>query len=124
VRFLGRVEDTAQVAQEMADSDVFVLGSYHFDTQGMVLAEAAAAGTPLLYCDERLHVGVGPDNALLVGPDSADLAAGMAQLADDPGRRERMAAASRRLAGGLSGEAMAAAYVAVYEQALVGAATR
>jgi len=122
VRFLGRVEDTAQVAQEMADSDVFVLGSYHFDTQGMVLAEAAAAGVPVLYCDERLHVGVGPDNALLVGPDETDLAAGMAQLADDPGRRARMSAASRRRGTELSGEAMAGAYVAVYRQAMAAAA--
>lgn len=117
VRFLGRLDDTAIVAQHLADADVFVLGSYHFDTQGMVLAEAAAAGTPILYCDERLHVGVGPDNALLVGPTDDELAAGMAELAGDPARREQMAAASRGLGATLSGEAMALAYEAVYRAA-------
>ncbi|MDQ7992768.1 MAG: glycosyltransferase [Propionicimonas sp.] len=118
VRFLGRVDDGARVAQEMADADAFVLASYHFDTQGMVLAEAAAAGAPLLYCDERLQVGVGPDNALLVGPEPENLAAGMAVLADDPARRARMSAASRALAPSLTGAAMARAYVAVYRQAI------
>lgn len=118
VRFLGRLDGSAVVAQQLADADVFVLGSYHFDTQGMVLAEAAAAGTPILYCDERLHVGVGPENALLVGPAEAELAAGMAELATDPARRERMAAASSRLGASLSGEAMARAYETVYRAAL------
>lgn len=122
VRFLGRIDDGAQVAQELADADVFVLASYHFDTQGMVLAEAASAGAPLLYCDERLQVGIGPDNALLVGPEPAELAAGMAALADDPARRARMAAASRALAPQLSGAAMAQAYVEVYRRALERAA--
>lgn len=122
VRFLGRLDDTAEVAQQLADADVFVLASYHFDTQGMVLGEAAAAGAPILYCDERLHVGVGPENALLVGPQVADLAAGMAELADDPARREQMAAASRGLAGSLGGDAMAQAYVDVYRAAVAGSA--
>ena len=120
VRFLGRLDDTAEVAQHLADADVFVLASYHFDTQGMVLGEAAAAGAPILYCDERLHVGVGPDNALLVGPQEADLAVGMAELAQDADRRRRMSEASRRLAPGLSGDAMAQAYVDVYRAAIAG----
>lgn len=118
VRFLGRLDDTDEMAQHLADADVFLLASYHFDTQGMVLAEAAAAGAPILYCDERLHVGVGEENALLVGPSEQSLAAGMAELADDPERRRRMARASRTLADSLSGEAMAQAYVAVYSDAL------
>ena len=97
-----------------------MLASYHFDTQGMVLGEAAAAGAPILYCDERLHVGVGPDNALLVGPQEADLAVGMAELAQDADRRRRMSEASRQLAPGLSGDAMAQAYVDVYRAAIAG----
>ncbi len=120
VRFLGRLDDTAQVAQHLADADVFVLASYHFDTQGMVLGEAAAAGAPILYCDERLHVGVGPDNALLVGPQEAALAVGMAELAQDGERRRQMSEASRRLAPTLSGDAMAQAYVDVYRAAIAG----
>ena len=118
VRFLGRLDDTAAMAQHLADADVFVLASYHFDTQGMVLAEAAAAGAPILYCDERLHVGVGAGNALLVGHSDEELAAGMAELAAAPERRRQMAQASRDLTESLSGEAMAHAYLAVYADAL------
>ena len=111
------MDDVSDIAQQVADADVFVLASYHFDTQGMVLAEAAAAGTPILYCDERLSVGVGPDNALLTGPSVAELATGMASLMNDPERRASMARASRELGAVLSGTAMAEAYAAVYRQA-------
>ncbi len=72
---------------------MFVLASYRFDTQGMVLAEAAAAGTPILYCDDRLTVGVGPDNALLTGHEPGELATGMRALLDAPERLETMSAA-------------------------------
>ncbi len=117
VRFLGRL-DTAEVAAQMADADIYVLASYHFDTQGMVLAEAAAAGAPILYCDERLQVGVSPQNSLLTGPSPAELAAGLATLADDPERRRRMSQASREASLRFTGETMARAYVAVYRQAI------
>ncbi|MGC4154100.1 MAG: glycosyltransferase [Propionicimonas sp.] len=117
VRFLGRL-DAAEVAAEMADADVYVLASYHFDTQGMVLAEAAAAGAPILYCDERLQVGVSPANALLTGPTPAELAAGLATLADDPERRRTMAQASREIGGRLTGETMAQTYLTIYREAI------
>ncbi|MFZ0529837.1 MAG: glycosyltransferase [Propionicimonas sp.] len=120
VRFLGHFEDAALIAQEIADADVFVLASYRFDTQGMVLAEAAAAGTPILYCDDRLTVGVGPDNALLTGPGVDDLARGMASLMDAPERRAEMAAASKRLGPTLSAAAMQERYVEVYRRAISG----
>ena len=117
VHFLGRL-DTAEVAAHMADADVYVLASHHFDTQGMVLAEAAAAGAPILYCDERLQVGVSPENALLTGPSAAEIAVGLAELADDPERRRRMAAASREIGEKLSGHTMAQKYVDIYRQAM------
>ncbi|MCW5950653.1 MAG: glycosyltransferase [Propionibacteriaceae bacterium] len=116
VRFLGRL-DAAEVAAEMADADVYVLASYHIDTQGMVLAEAAAAGTPI-YCDERLQVGVSPANALLTGPSPSELAAGLAALADDPERRRAMAEASREIGGRLTGETMARTYLTIYREAI------
>lgn len=117
VRFRGRL-DAAEVAAEMADADLYVLASHHFDTQGMVLAEAAAAGAPILYCDERLRVGVSPANALLTGPAPAELAAGLATLVDDPQRRREMARASRELGGRLTGEAMARSYLSIYTAAI------
>jgi glycosyltransferase involved in cell wall biosynthesis len=111
-------QQAARIRQELADADVFVLASYRFDTQGLVLSEAAATGTPILYCDERLTVGVGTDNALLTGPGPDALAAGMAELMDDPGRLESMSAASRRRGLGLTPSAMAEGYVGAYRRAI------
>lgn len=118
VRFLGHFDDADLIAQEIADADVFVLASYRFDTQGMVLAEAAATGTPILYCDDRLTVGVGPENALLTGPEPAALAAGMRELMDSPDRLLRMSAASKQLGRRLTADAMRDNYLAVYRQTI------
>lgn len=118
VRFLGHFDDANLIAQEIADADVFVLASYRFDTQGMVLAEAAATGTPILYCDDRLTVGVGPHNSLLTGHDASALATGMRALLDDPERLETMAAASKELGRNLTAQAMRDNYLATYRQAL------
>ncbi len=120
VRFLGHFDDGDLIAQELADADVFVLASYRFDTQGLVLAEAAATGTPILYCDDRLTVGVGPQNSLLTAPDAAALAAGMRELQDSPERLETMSAASRELGRSITAEAMRRKYEAVYRQAISG----
>lgn len=123
IRFLGHFDDADAIAQEIADADVFVLASYRFDTQGMVLAEAAATGTPVLYCDDRLTVGVTPDNALLTGPSPDALSAGMVGLAADHDRLVAMSAAAKRIGSGLTAAAMRDAYVAVYRRAIAGAAT-
>lgn len=124
VRFLGHFTEATALAQELADADVFVLASHRFDTQGMVLAEAAATGTPILYCDERLTVGTSPENALLTGPSAGELAAGMRELMDDPARLERMSAASAALAPSLSVAAMRDRYLAVYQAAIEARATQ
>ena len=118
VRFLGHFDDADLMAQEIADADVFVLASYRFDTQGLVLSEAAATGTPILYCDDRLTVGVSPLNALLTGHEPGELARGMRELLDAPERLETMSAASRELGRGLTPAAMRDTYLAVYRQAI------
>jgi 1,2-diacylglycerol 3-alpha-glucosyltransferase len=124
VRFLGHFTDAELLAQELADADVFVLASHHFDTQGLVLAEAAATRTPILYCDERLRVGTSSANALLTGPSAAELADGMRALADDAPRRAAMSAASARLGVTLSAAAMRDNYLAVYRRAMATRAAR
>lgn len=118
VRFLGHFDDVNRLAQEIADADVFVLASYHFDTQGMVLAEAAAAGTPVLYCDDRLHVGIGPDNAVLADHTPEGLARALRALVDDPGRLVAMSEAARELGRHLTPADMEAKYVEVYRTAI------
>ncbi len=118
IQFAGHLGDSARLAREYADADVFVLASHRFDTQGLVLAEAAAAGTPILYCDDRLSVGVTPQNALLTGPSPDALAAGMCELMDDPARLERMAVASKALGSSLTLGRMGERYRGVYDAAL------
>jgi len=118
VRFLGHFTDADLLAQELADADVFVLASYRFDTQGMVLAEAAATATPILYCDDRLQVGTSTESALLTGPSAADLAVGMRKLMDDPARLESMSAAAATLGATLGADAMCESYVEVYRGAI------
>lgn len=117
VRFLGHFDDATAIAQEIADADIFVLASHRFDTQGMVLAEAAAAGTAILYCDDRLRVGVAEQNSLLTGPSPKELAAGLAELVDDPARLAQMSTSSREIGAALTLEAMTQAYLASYRLA-------
>lgn len=114
VSFRGHHNDLEHIANEFANSDVFVFASYRFDTQGMVLAEAAASGAPILYCDDRLHVGVSPDNALLVHPSVTAISKGMRELMSDRPRLDRMSTASKKLAHSLTARAMEEKFVGVY----------
>lgn len=118
VRFAGLVAHPDEVARHLADADVFALASHRFDTQGIVLAEAAAAGVPILYCDDRLDVGVTRDNALLTKPGVAGLASGMQTLMGDPDRLARMGEASRRVGAKLGTAEMGERYVRVYRTAM------
>lgn len=57
------------------------------------------SGRPIVATDLHTHTQVlSPEVALLVPPSAAALADGLARLIDDPGERERLAAAARRLA--------------------------
>jgi glycosyltransferase involved in cell wall biosynthesis len=57
VDFVGE-KNYDQIKEYLHSSDVFALGSYHFDNQPMVLIEAGAAGLPIVYCDSNLSEGV------------------------------------------------------------------
>lgn len=118
VLFLGHYNDIERIANEYANSDVFVFASYRFDTQGMVLAEAAASGTPILYCDDRLKIGVSPHNSLLVHPSVSGLTGGMHTLMNNPGERAKMAEASKTLGKRLTSEIMEQKFLDVYRYTL------
>lgn len=49
----GRV-DQAAILKAMHDHDVLLYPSYGFDTQAIVILEAVATGTPIIYCDSDL----------------------------------------------------------------------
>lgn len=118
IEFLGHYEDTERIANEFANADCFVLASYHFDTQGMVLAEAAASGCPILYCDERLNVGVTPKSALLTQPSIAAMSEGMRTIYGNPKMRRHMSKAGKSLAPLLTAEAMGKKFIEVYRTAI------
>mgnify|MGYP003501851844 CR=1 FL=1 len=74
---------------------------------------AVSAGLPVMYCDDRLTVGLSPQSSLLTGPDVASMATGLRSLTD-PGVRTSMAAATAGLMADLAPERTAQRYVAAY----------
>lgn len=91
-------QGAAAVAQAMRRALVLLLPSVQ-DTFGLVVIEAFAQGLPVIVsnragaCDELAENLV---NAFLVDPLSIEqIVAAMSELAGDPDRRERMAAAAR-----------------------------
>ena len=119
VVFTGHIGDQSALVQHLRDSDVFVLASHGFDNQPIAVVESLVAGVPVLYCDERLDIGLHPTNSLLVGPSQAALADGMVTLADD-GRRRELAEGTTSVFTELSPEATARAYIELYEAAIAG----
>lgn len=114
IKFLGHYNDIERIANEFANADVFVFASHRFDTQGMVLAEAAASGTPILYCDDRLKVGVTPENALLVNPSVSAITQGMRYFIDNRDKQAQMVEASKRVGKTVSARIMEERFVDVY----------
>lgn len=92
--------------------------SYRFDTQGIVLLEAAAAGLPIVYCDEKLTVGTDGGNSLLTGREPKEVAAGIQRLIEDRELRETMAHKSIEINKAYAPEALTAQLVEIYQQAI------
>jgi glycosyltransferase involved in cell wall biosynthesis len=116
-RFAGLL-DRAQVRNEMRNSDVFVLPSFH-ETFGIVLAEAMACGKPVIStrCGGPEYI-VTPETGLLVEPgNSLELADAMEQFI--LGRVQFNAIAIRQSVVGRFGEdAFVSNVGSVYEQAM------
>ena len=98
IRFLGlRPHDSLAVCYQAAD--VFLFAS-ETETQGLVLAEAAACGLPAVAvdapgCDEVVRDG---DTGILTKGNSAALAEAVIGLLLDPERRRAMARRAREVA--------------------------
>lgn len=101
IRVAGSVEDSV-LAASYATADVFVLPS-HYESYGIVYAEALAAGLPVVACEVGPVPGlVGPEAALLVPPgDVGALSEALDLLLGDPVLRDRMSVAARRRAANL-----------------------
>ena len=118
ITFAGHVGDRKQIVQLLRDSDVFVLASYRFDNQPIVIPESLVMGLPVLYCDDRLDVGLhNGTNSLLVQPDEESLAQGMKKLASST-YRKKLSAGTKSVFKELSPEATATSFVKLYQQAI------
>lgn len=117
ITFTGHVGSQQEIVQHLRDADIFILASYRFDNQPIVITEALAAGLPVLYCDDRLDVGLHPNNSLLVEPSCKALAAGMRQLANKS-TRHCLSIGTKSVFRELSPEATARAYTKLYQQLL------
>lgn len=113
----GHLSSLDAIAYELVNADVLALSSFRFDSQALVIAEAVAAGLPVLLCDDRLSVGLSDESSLLTGPGSAALAAGMRRMLD-PALRRRMSAAAADLMPTLTPRRTGELYEATYEALL------
>lgn len=94
ITFHGLVKSDDDLRALYRSASMFALGSYHYETQGLVLLEAAAAGLPIVYSDARLEIGVVDANSLLVSPEASSYAQAFTQLCQDDQRRRQMGLAS------------------------------
>lgn len=88
VRLTGTL-DSQELADAYAAMDVFAFASLS-ETQGLVIAEAMASGTPVVAIDApgaRDVVVEGVNGRLLVEPDEAAFGAAVGELLDLPARR-------------------------------------
>src|SRR5690242_18627786 len=96
LRFLGQVDD-AEKASAMRSADVYCAPNTGGESFGIVLVEAMAAGTAVVASDldafRRVLVD-GKAGRLVPVDDSAGLAAGLIEVLDDDGLRERYVAAA------------------------------
>lgn len=118
VYVLGRREP-GDIPAIVGRSDIFILPSYRFDNQPMVILEALALGLPVIYCDDNLTEGLTPKNAILTatpGPES--LAKAIDQLAGSTKKRAVMARASRLLSQEFDIHTLAERLVAIYQRAI------
>jgi glycosyltransferase involved in cell wall biosynthesis len=119
VHFLGPSDERGP-ADAYAEADVFVLPSRN-ESFGMVAAEAAAAGTPVVVTD---HCGVAEllreRAALVVPPQAEEIRAAVDRLLHDGDLRRRLGDGGRAVAAEVTWDAVAERQEALYEQALAG----
>ncbi|MGB0970098.1 MAG: glycosyltransferase [Mycobacterium sp.] len=90
IRLHGPVDHEKCLAA-MKSSSALLFTSYGFDTQGLVLLEAAAMSLPTIYCDPALSETVPEAGGILAAdPSPAALAAAIRMAADDRAKLREM----------------------------------
>jgi glycosyltransferase involved in cell wall biosynthesis len=117
VRFLGRVAD-GELARLRAGAAIALAPSRSAETFGLAVAEAMAAGLPVVASRAGALPELLDDDALVPAGDARALAAAIARLAGDRAVGE---ANRRRVRARCSPEAVAAALAAIYARPGAGA---
>jgi glycosyltransferase involved in cell wall biosynthesis len=120
--FVGAFSDRNQLAEIMAETDIFLLSSV-LEGQPVVLMEAMAYGLPIVATavggiPELIQNGV---NGLLCNPaDSEDLARKLMMLIEDPALRTKLGASARLSyeKGSFQPQAVTCRFISIYEGAL------
>jgi glycosyltransferase involved in cell wall biosynthesis len=117
VHFAGYLPRERELLDCYAAADVFVFAS-RTETQGLVLLEAMAQGTPVVSTAElgTRSILVPGSGALVVREDTAAFAAAVVRVLEDPGLREGLAARGRAYARTWSSATMAQRLAALYGQ--------
>lgn len=120
VLFVGYLDRASGLLDCYRSADVFVFAS-RTETQGLVLLESMALGTPVVSTAVMGTQAVLADapGASVVDEDSVGFAAAVIELLRDSGRRQRQGAAGRKhVAECWSGPRMARRLLAIYRQLL------
>ena len=123
VVLLGQVSDEDKV-RVYHSVDVFCAPNIGGESFGIVLAEAMAAGAPIVASDLdafRMVLHGGEAGELFGTGDPDGLAQAAARLLDDPPRRAELSAAARRAVRAFDWPAVAREVVQVYETVRLGA---
>lgn len=116
VKLYGRISQD-ELIERMLGYDVLLFSSYGFDTQGMVLLEAAAAGLPVVMCDPNLAETIPSEGFILTpNPSPQAMADALRTLQSDPGRRAQMRSALLKFRPQVVQSRHIAKLVAIYEQ--------
>lgn len=121
VCFLGPLPDEAAL-RRMADCDIFCAPSLYGESFGIVIAEAMAAGKPVVAAANPGYSTVlaGERAGRLTSPgDAGALQAGLRELILDPDLRRRLGESGRAEAAQYDCRAIAPRLVAIYREAIL-----
>jgi phosphatidylinositol alpha-mannosyltransferase len=115
LRWLGRVDD-AELASRLAGATVYCSPAIGGESFGLVLAEAMAAGTPVVASDLPGYREALAGAGVLVPPgEAAPLAAALREVLASRARRSELVTAGQARAAELSIRSLAGRYVEIYE---------
>lgn len=123
VRFMGYLDRDTELPDCYAAADAFVFAS-RTETQGLVLLEALAAGTPViaLAAMGTTDIVVNTPGCLAPPDDPHSFGLALGKLLSDPPLRHLLAAQARQTAALWSDTEMAGRLAAFYQQLLTGSA--